>query len=173
LHFFYVPAHRKVEGVLRFAEERTANFLLACLSSHRRPGGGVGLWKILSWWSGRFCGTLQHDDPLHHVRVLFIQCLEPKLQHRHLVEKICDFAANSKLENFHNWCFNNLKIKRYCYCSQVQHFLIFISILPAVVNVNCTYPKGWAAFFTINMGFLVYLFGRFYKNTYLTKKKNK
>ncbi|CAH1380762.1 unnamed protein product [Tenebrio molitor] len=55
----------------------------------------------------------------------------------------------------------------------VQHFLIFISILPAVVNVNCTYPKGWAAFFTINMGFLVYLFGRFYKNTYLTKKKNK
>jgi hypothetical protein len=74
---------------------------------------------------------------------------------------------------FHNSCFNNLKFKRYCYCSQVQHCLILISILPAVVNVNCTYPKGWAVFFTINMGFIVYLFGRFYKNTYLNKRKNK
>ncbi|KAJ3620817.1 hypothetical protein MTP99_004733 [Tenebrio molitor] len=55
----------------------------------------------------------------------------------------------------------------------VQHCLILISILPAVVNVNCTYPKGWAVFFTINMGFIVYLFGRFYKNTYLNKRKNK
>ncbi|CAH1380760.1 very long chain fatty acid elongase AAEL008004-like [Tenebrio molitor] len=55
----------------------------------------------------------------------------------------------------------------------VQHCLIFISILPVVVNVNCTYPKGWAALFMINVGFIVYLFGRFYKNTYLTKKKNK
>ncbi|KAJ3620801.1 hypothetical protein MTP99_004720 [Tenebrio molitor] len=55
----------------------------------------------------------------------------------------------------------------------VQHCLIFISILPAVVNVNCTYPKGWMALFTINVGFMIYLFGRFYKNTYLNKKKNK
>ncbi|CAH1380763.1 unnamed protein product [Tenebrio molitor] len=55
----------------------------------------------------------------------------------------------------------------------VQHCLIFISMLPALVNVNCTYPKGWTAIFMINVGFIIYLFGRFYKNTYLTENKNK
>ncbi|KAJ3620804.1 hypothetical protein MTP99_004723 [Tenebrio molitor] len=55
----------------------------------------------------------------------------------------------------------------------VQHCLVFISMLPAVVNVNCTYPKGWAALLIINVGFIIYLFARFYKNTYLSKKKNK
>ncbi|CAH1380548.1 unnamed protein product [Tenebrio molitor] len=55
----------------------------------------------------------------------------------------------------------------------VQHCLIFISILPAVVNVNCTYPKGWMALFSVNVGFIIYLFGKFYKNTYLNNKKNK
>jgi hypothetical protein len=74
---------------------------------------------------------------------------------------------------FHNCGFNNLKIKCHCYCSQVQHCLVFISMLPAVVNVNCTYPKGWAALLIINVGFIIYLFARFYKNTYLSKKKNK
>jgi elongation of very long chain fatty acids protein 7 len=66
---------------------------------------------------------------------------------------------------------HNLQFKRYC--SQVQHCLIFISILPAVVNVNCTYPKGWMALFSVNVGFIIYLFGKFYKNTYLNNKKNK
>ncbi|KAJ3620803.1 hypothetical protein MTP99_004722 [Tenebrio molitor] len=37
----------------------------------------------------------------------------------------------------------------------VQHCLVLISMLPAVVNVNCTYPKDWTALFMINVGFII------------------
>jgi hypothetical protein len=70
-------------------------FIITSASWWRR-----GSLENISWWSGHLCGALQHADPFHHVRVLLIQCLEPKLQQRHLVEKIRDFVANSKLENF-------------------------------------------------------------------------
>jgi hypothetical protein len=79
-------------------------------------------------------------------------------------------------DTFYGFC-NNVKIYKYFANSslfnELQHCLIIISIFPAVVNVNCTYPKGWTLFFSVNMGFIVYLFGRFYKNTYLNKRKNK
>ncbi|XP_068901036.1 very long chain fatty acid elongase AAEL008004-like [Tenebrio molitor] len=53
----------------------------------------------------------------------------------------------------------------------VQHCVIFLSVFPAVVNVNCSYPKGWMGLFALNLTVIIYLFVKFYKKTYLTDHK--
>ncbi|XP_063924152.1 very long chain fatty acid elongase AAEL008004-like [Zophobas morio] len=64
--------------------------------------------------------------------------------------------------------------KKYVTALQIiQHCLIFISVFPSVVNMNCSYPKGWMAAFSVNVIVIIYLFGKFYKETYLTKAKQK